>query len=139
MKQVLASTRVIATRQENKARMVRKIGHVWMRPPHCPACIAHSGLSAAKLMPRNRSSLYRTMNTAAHRTATNASTMGYSGEIFERQKRHLPSSRIQPNTGIFSRQVRRVSHEGQRLGGVTTLSPRGSRYTSTFTREPMQG
>jgi hypothetical protein len=38
--------------------------------------------------------------------------------------------------GMFSRHVSRVSHIGHRDGGVSTLIPIGSRYTSTLISDP---
>src|SRR5262245_14997130 len=129
--------RVIATRHEKSVRITRRMGQVWTRPPYRPLVIAHSGRTAAQLMPRKPSSAYRTRKTAAHSIATKLSTIGYSGEIGERQKRHLPSRRSHPKIGKFSRHVSLVSQDVQRLGGVTTPRPRGMRYTSTFTSDPM--
>src|SRR5213592_2909540 len=62
--------------------------------------------------------------------------MGYSGEIFDLQKRHLPPRIIHPNMGMFSRHVRRVSQAGHRDGGVTMLRPRGTRYAITLMSDP---
>src|SRR5262249_10892403 len=78
-------------------------------------------------LPQGSANTHHTETKSEKTAATVASTIGYSGEIFDRQKRQRPRRRNQPNTGMFSRQVRRVSQEGQREGGSTTLIPSGMR------------
>ena len=52
------------------------------------------------------------------------------------QRRHFPRRTTQLTTGIRSSGPRRSPHERQRLGGVNTDSPRGTRSTTTVRNEP---
>jgi hypothetical protein len=78
-------------------------------------------------MPRGRSGPKRKSQSVTNRSATIASTMGYSGEILALQKRQRPRRMSQPRIGKFSRQVSLVEQDGHAEDGKTTLSPRGMR------------
>src|SRR4051795_1217831 len=53
-----------------------------------------------------------------------------------RQSRHRPRNNTQLSTGTLSRARTRTSQAGQCEGGATTLSPRGTRQTTTLRKEP---
>ena len=123
---VFASTIVIAISELTIPNSTTKTGQVRANP-----FIAQSGLivdqsNPSQTAPWSGTTYHRAYN-ATNVKPTNASTIGYSGEIGTLQNRHLPRRKTHPKTGMFSRQVSRWSHFGHREGGVTTLRPSGIR------------